>query len=638
MTSHAHAGTARFGPFVLDLQSGELTGNGTRQGLRGKAFDALVLLIERSGEVVTREELRERLWPRDVFVDFENNLNAAVNQLRRALGDSADAPRYVETLPRRGYRLLVPVTLDAAAAPARRPRLIVLPLDNLGEDDAHGYFAAGMTEELTTRLAAADPDRLGVLARTTATRCAAAGKGIAAIGRDLDVDYVVEGSVRRTAERVRVSVQLIHARDETHVWARSYDAERRDVLALQGDLARAIAHEIEGAVAPVPARRRVDPDAYDAYLRGQHHARRYDQPGAWEAAIACYREAVDRDPQFARAWAALSLTRANLAFWGVLPGAAALPPADVEARRAVELDSLDWEAHNALGYVEWLHRWDLNAAEGSLRRAVELAPGEPRARWTLFAFLGSMRGAYDDALAEADRALELDPLSPVLRAQVGWIHHWCGRPERAIAHCRAVLAEHPDSVQALHILGVSSTVMGEHGRAIAACRRACERRRDSVSLGYLAMALGRGGRRAEASRLAGEIEARSRAEYVPPVCLVWARLATGDTDAAIAGLERLVEERDPQALWMAFSPTYEPLRAHPRFAELLGRLPRLPCPLLLEPDRGVHQHGRQAAIRRVGAVALEADLRAFPSHRGSARCPRPPRPRGGPVGLGRLVA
>jgi TolB-like protein/Flp pilus assembly protein TadD len=578
MTNDTRAGTARFGPFVLDLRSGDLVGHGGRQRLRGRPFEALVLLVERAGEVVTREELRERLWPSDVFVDFENNLNAAVNQLRRALGDPADAPRFVETVPRRGYRLLVPVTLDCAAVPARRPRLVVLPLDNLGEDDAHGYFAAGMTEELTTRLAAVDPERLGVLARTTAVRCAAAGKGIAAIGRDLDVDYVVEGSVRRCGERVRVSAQLVRTRDETHVWARSYDAERRDILAVQADLARAIAHEIEAAVAAVPARRRVDPDAYDAYLRGQHHARRYDEPGAWQAAVACYREAVERDPRFARAWAALALTRGNLAFWGVVPVAAALPAADVEARRAVELDPLDWEAHNALGYVEWLYRWDLDGAERSLRRAVELAPGEPRARWTLFAFLGSMRGAYDDALAEADRALELDPLSPALRAQVGWIHHWCGRPARAIAHCRAVLAEHPDSVQALHILGVASTVTGEYRRAIAACRRACQRQRDAFSLGYLAMALGRGGRHAEASRLAGELDARSRAGYVPPVCLVWARLATGDTDAAMAGLERLVADRDPQALWMAVSPTYEALHAHPRFADLLGRLPRLPLP------------------------------------------------------------
>ena len=579
MTSHAHAGTARFGPFVLDLRSGELTGNGTRQHLRDKPFEALVLLLEHPGEVVTRDELRERLWPSDVFVDFENNLNAAVNRLREALGDSAHAPRYVETLPRRGYRLLVPVTLDSAAEAPRRPRLVVLPLDNLGDDDAHDYFAAGLTEELTTQLAAADPEGLGVLARTTASRCAATGKGIAAIGRDLDVDYVVEGSVRRSAERVRVSVQLIRARDETHVWARSYDAERRDVLALQGDLARAIAHEIEVAVAPVPARRRVDPDglrrvpprpAPRAPLRpargvgGRHRL----LPGGRRP----------RPPVRPGLGGALADTRVMLAFWGAVPGAAALPAADVEARRAVELDPLDWEAHNALGLVEWLHRWDLDGAERSLRRAVELAPGEPRARWTLFVFLGSMRGAYDDALAEADRALELDPLSAVLRAQVGWVHHWCGRPERAIAHCRAVLAEHPDSVQALHILGVASTVTGEHRRAIAACRRACERQRDAFSLGYLAMALGRGGRRAEASRLAGELEARSRAEYVPPVCLVWARLATGDTDAAMTGLERLVEDRDPQALWMAFSPTYEALRAHPRFAALLGRLPRLPLP------------------------------------------------------------
>jgi TolB-like protein len=578
MASERRAGTARFGPFVLDLRSGELQGGHGRQRLGGKACEALVLLLERAGEVVTREELRGRLWPSDVFVDFENNLNAAVNQLRRALGDSAEAPRYVETLPRRGYRLLVPAALEPAAAPARPPRLVVLPLDDLGDDDAHAYFAAGMTEELTTQLAAVDPQRLGVLARTTASRCATGGKAIAAIGRDLDVDYVLKGSVRRSDERVRVSVQLVRARDETHVWARSYDAERRDVLALQADLAHAITHEIEAAVAPLPARRRVDPDAYDAYLRGQHHAQHYDQPGAWEAAIGCYREAVDRDPGFARGWAALAHTRVQLAFWGVLPGAAVLPAADVEARRGVELDPSSWETQHALGYVEWFYRWDLDGAEKSLRRAVELAPGEPRSRWTLFGFLGSMRGAYEEAIAEAGRALELDPLSPVLRAQIGWVHHWCGRTHRAIAHCRAVLESHPDSVQALHVLGLASMVAGDHRSAIEACRRACAERRDAFSLGYLAMALGRGGRHDEAFRLAEELEARARFGYVPPVCLVWARIGTGDTDAALAGLERLVEERDPQALWVPFSPTYEPLRADPRLARLLGRLPRLPLP------------------------------------------------------------
>ena len=350
MTSHAHAGTARFGPFVLDLRSGELTGNATRLHLRDKPFEALALLLEHPGEVVTRDELRERLWPSDVFVDFENNLNAAVNRLREALGDSAHAPRYVETLPRRGYRLLVPVTFDSPAEVRRRPRLVVLPLDNLGEDDAHGYFAAGMTEELTTRLAAADPEGLAVLARTSASQCAAAGKGVGAIGHDLDVDYVVEGSVRRAADRIRISVSSSGERRDARL-GRSYDAELRDALAVQGDLARAITHEIEVAVSPVPARRRVEPAAYDAYLRGQHHARRFDQPGAWEAAIGCYREAVDRDPQFARAWAALAHTRVMLAFWGAVPWRRLCPPPT--SRRAGRSSSTRWRGKPITRSASW---------------------------------------------------------------------------------------------------------------------------------------------------------------------------------------------------------------------------------------------------------------------------------------------
>ena len=453
MTSHAHAGTARFGPFVLDLRSGELTGNGTRQHLRDKPFEALVLLLEHPGEVVTREELRERLWPSDVFVDFENNLNAAVNRLREALGDSAHEPRYVETLPRRGYRLLVPVTLDSPAEAPRRFRLVVLPLDNLGDDDAHDYFAAGLTEELTTQLAAADPERLGVLARTTASRCAAAGKSIAAIGRDLDVDYVVEGSVRRSVERVRVSVQLIRARDETHVWARSYDAERRDVLALQGDLARAIAHEIEvggrAGSGPAPGR--------------PGRLRRVPPRPAPRAPLRPARGVGGRHRLLPRG------RRPRPPVCPGLGGALADPcEPGVLGRRALRGGSSRCRRRGAPGGGARLAR--LGGAERAGLRGVAPPLGPGRGREEPAAG-GRARAGRAEGPVDALRVPRLDarrlrggarrggprprarPALPVLRAQVGWVHHWCGRPERAIAHCRAVLAEHPDLVQALHILG-----------------------------------------------------------------------------------------------------------------------------------------------------------------------------------------
>lgn len=227
--------TVRFGAHELDLQSGELRKHGVKIKLRDKSFEVLTLLLERPGEVVKREELRARLWPADVFVDFDNNLNTAVTRLREALGDSAEKPKFIETLPRRGYRFIAHLSQPARGAeqaPTRKARLAVLPFENLSGDPAQEYFSDGMTEEMITQLAALAPERLGVIARTSAMHYKGTRKDIARIGRELDLDYVVEGSVRRAGDRVRISAQLIQVRDQTHLWASSYDSELRNILQL----------------------------------------------------------------------------------------------------------------------------------------------------------------------------------------------------------------------------------------------------------------------------------------------------------------------------------------------------------------------------------------------------------------------
>ena len=406
----------RSGPFEVHVADRVLLRDGREVVLRAKSFNTLLRLVEQRGHLATKEELLAHVWP-DVAVS-EAVLTHCIAEIRQALGDDPHEPRFIRTVSGLGYRFIAPVEVidaqDRAPAPGQLHaaqgvvRLVVLPLENLSGDPGQDYFAAGLTEELTTRLACLSPERLRVLARTTGMHCAANRQRVAAIGRELEVDYVIEGSARRAGDRVRITAQLVRTADETHVWARSYDAEVRDVLVVEAELAEAIAREIGRAIsapgtAPDPGH-----DAYDAYLRGVFHAQRANEPGAWDAAIGCFREATNRDPRFARAWAALANCHVALAFWGLTPAAVSMPIAREEAHRAVDLAPESWEAQAALGTVQWFGDWDLDGAERSFRLAVALAPGESRARYSLSQFLGAMRGAWADGQAELRQALDLD--------------------------------------------------------------------------------------------------------------------------------------------------------------------------------------------------------------------------------------
>ena len=319
----ADSGRARqivcFGPFEADLRAGELRKHGVKVKLHGKSFDVLALLLEHPSEVVTREELRTQLWPADVFVDFDNNLNAAVTKLREALSDSAENPKYVETLPRRGYRFLVPVVTRGASPGEFRvphPRLAVLPFDNLSGDPAQEYFSDSITEELITELARAASGRLSVIARTSAMRYKSPRKEMSRIGRELDVGYIVEGSVRRAGDHVRVSAQLIQVDGQTHLWAQSYDGELRDALQLQSEISRAIVRQIDVRLSPSAVRTRpVHVEAYDAYLLGLHHFSQAS-PGGFEKANRCFHLAAERDPQFAPAHAKIAMSHAMSGYFG----------------------------------------------------------------------------------------------------------------------------------------------------------------------------------------------------------------------------------------------------------------------------------------------------------------------------------
>jgi TolB-like protein/DNA-binding winged helix-turn-helix (wHTH) protein len=444
----------RFGPFEVDLRSGELRRHGVRIKLQEQPFQVLIMLLDHPGEVVTREELRQRLWPADTFVDFEVGLNAAVKRLRDALGDSADTPRYIETLPRRGYRLIIPVEsappsdtgkkaarslrlslrtgwliaalLVLAGVPAgywmwqrqaagpneSRVMVAVLPFQNLTGDPAQDYFADGFTEEMIGWLGQYQPDHLGVIARTSAMRFKGTSKSVAEIGQELGVDYVLEGSVRREAERVRIAAQLIRVKDQTHVWSQTYDRELRRILSLQTEVAGDIAREIRFRLAPrtgTQARtpQAIDPQAYEAYIRGLFFWHRRDKQSL-EKAMEFFEEALRREPTFAMASIGLARSCTVYAGLGYGPTAEGAAKAEKAALHALELQPDLGEAYAVLAWVR-LTRWDWAEAEKMYQRALQLNPNDAIAHLWYGHYLLRV-GRLQESLEQRQRAYELDPL------------------------------------------------------------------------------------------------------------------------------------------------------------------------------------------------------------------------------------
>ncbi len=476
----------RFGVFEADLSAGELRKQGLKIKLQDQPFQILALLLERPGELLTREELREKLWPGDTFVDFDHGLNNAMNRLREALGDAADTPRFIETLPRRGYRFIAPVDdavtrgisaptipaspTEASAAtgerpahpPARRPfarfwlpssalaiglaalllvnpgrlrqRLLggtaparirsiaVLPLENLTGDSSQEYFVDGMTDELITELA--QISALRVISRTSTMQYKGSKRLLSQIAQELNVDAVVEGAVVRSGDRVRISAQLIQAPTDRHLWAKSYERDLRDVLALQGEVAQAIANEVRIQVAPkeqaqLARSRPVNPAAYDNYLRAKYLVGLENKPHN-ENAIALLERAVALDPNFARAYAALS--RAYQ-----IKGTIFIPQeseweekALAAVDKALSLDPDLAEAHLAKGFLLWSHSHHFPHEESirEMQRALALNPNLDEAHHQLGSFYNHI-GLFDKASAELHKALALDPNNTGARFRVG---------------------------------------------------------------------------------------------------------------------------------------------------------------------------------------------------------------------------
>src|SRR5438876_441903 len=365
----------QFGIFEVDLRSGELRKRGVKVKLQEQPLQILGILLEKPGEVVTREELRQRIWPADTFVDFDHGLNNAIRRLREALGDSAETPRYIETLSRRGYRFIS--NFGAATSGACPPRsLAVLPLENLSRDPEQEYFAEGLTEALITTLAKIG--ELRVVSRTSAMQYKGVHKPLREIARELEVDFVVEGTVLRVGRRVRITAQLIDASRETHLWAESYERDLRDVFALQSEVAQAIAREVHIKLTPQDLAHfaqphPVDPEAYEAYLKGRYHWNRRSRDGLGKA-TQHFQQAIAKDPSYAAAYAGLADCVSILGWWGFVSPEHGCGKGKVLALKALEFDPNLPEAHTSFAWSTAYYDYDFPKCEREFRLAIELNP------------------------------------------------------------------------------------------------------------------------------------------------------------------------------------------------------------------------------------------------------------------------
>jgi TolB-like protein/DNA-binding winged helix-turn-helix (wHTH) protein/Tfp pilus assembly protein PilF len=630
MESPRPASVVRFGTYEVSLKSGEVRKGGVRIRVQQQPMKLLELLLERPGEVVTREELRGRVWPDESFGDFDQAVNIAIAKLRSALGDSAENPRYIETLPKRGYRFIAEVSVVDAnvvkarpqveaeepasetalpVSPERRPwhtrsvivtlavvlilaalavwfsrsrtpapagirSLVVLPLENLSGETSQDYFADGMTDELITDLA--QISALRVISRTSAMVYKGARKPLPQIARELNVDAVVEGTVLRSGDQVRITAQLIQAADDKHLWAESYEGNVRDTLALQNKVAAAIAEQIRIKLNPQEQAalknvKLVNPEAYESYLKGRYFWNKRTANGL-KVALAYFNQAIEEDPKYAQAYSGLADTYALLGDWqyAVMTPKEALPKAKSAAMKALELDDSLSEAHNSLAFCLDGFDWDFDAAGKEFRRAIDLNPGYATAHhwhsWHL-----SLVGRNSEAIVEMGKAENLDPLSLIINADLAELLLIAHLPEQSIQQSRKTIEMDANFAPSHNQLAQGFLEKHMFGEAIAEMQTAIQLSGGSPTFSAnLARAYAASGKTAAAVGLLNDLKKDSASgdAHSAEIAMIYAAL--GNHDEAMNWLEKSYQERfNPGVL---LRPGFDPLRSDPRFQELVRRI------------------------------------------------------------------
>jgi TolB-like protein/DNA-binding winged helix-turn-helix (wHTH) protein/Tfp pilus assembly protein PilF len=660
----------RFGEdFELDLRPRRLRRGSHVLKLERIPLEILILLLERRGEIVSRDEIVARIWGNDVFLDTDNSIRGAIRKVRQALKDDPETPRFIQTVTGRGYRFIAPVIspeeehnteppkLEASIVPTgtrsfvsepdswpqgrgpglvdqehertagqlpgtetargqvrrrrrtwlfvglaslavvsilslfafwgsrrttslltvsqRKTVLAVLPFDNLSRDPDQEFFSEGLTQDIVAQVGKLNPDRLTVIAHSSVAKYRGSRLSAKEIGKELNADYLVQGTVRRVADRVRVTVELIQAQDQTDIWTESYDREIKDVLAVQDSVVRSIASQIHVALTEeqekrLAAPRQISPEAYEAYLKGRYYWNKRTGE-SMQKAEQYFEQAIDHDPTYEAAYSGLADCNSGLTWHGFKSPAEALPKAYAAARKALEINPESAEAHASLG-LAMSHRWDWTGAEAEFRRALQLDPQYANAHHWYGDYL-SIRGRHDEALAEAKRALELDPLNLMISTWVGLRYYMARDYSRAIDQNRNSVELDPNFAAAHLLLGEDYLGAGLHSEAVKELKKAANLSGDSpLYTAQVAVALAVAGRNGDALRIAHELETISRKRYVSPYGLAQIYAALDQKEDTFKWLQAAYEDH---AVWMGYlavDPILDRYRSDERFKDLLRRI------------------------------------------------------------------
>ena len=644
----------RFGIYQVDVRTSELWKQGRKIKLQGQPCRILAILLERRGEVITREELRKRLWSDDTFVDFDHSLNTAIMRLREALSDSSDNPRFIETLPRHGYRFIAPIeeldgsepekTAEARSGaipessphvpevgPAMRfsagqttphlsPRLIasrlalvigslltilvigiigarlrlvrsgseansqpnqikslvVLPFDNLSGDKDQQYFTDGMTDELIAHLAKIRS--LRVISRSTAMAYKGTNKPLSQIARDLNVDAVVEGTVLRSGDQVRITSELVQVATDRHLWAETYESKLEDVLGLQSRVASAIVNEIRVNLTPeeqqrLASTRTVTGESYENYLKGRYYWNKRSEEGLTKA-IEYFQLAIEKDPNNALAYAALAdcYSIIGSAIVGTVPSQEVAPKAKAAAMKALQLDDTLAEAQTSLATVRFNYDWDWAGAASGFQRSIELNPSYATAYQRYSLYLMAM-GRTNESLAQMTRARELDPLSISMNFSLGWRLYMARKNDQAIEQLQNTLEMDPNFALPRMVLGQAYEEKNAYPQALSELQKAVGISHDSPQmLGALGHAYGASGNRSEAEKVLIKLMEQSKRQYVSPFYVAIVYVGLAENDKAVDWLEKAYGDRSNAIVFAKVDPQLDPLRSNPRFQALLHRL------------------------------------------------------------------
>lgn len=633
--------TVRFGEdFELDFQSYKLRRNDRVLKLERIPMDILLFLVEQRGQIVSREQIAERIWGKDVFLDTDNSINGAIRKIRYILRDDSEQPRFIQTVTGSGYRFIAsvveaePIPTQALESPpaqtlatlgglaaetsppsppqsvpvrkkttwlvyvalavaltvflggwvlsSRAPRsfnrkvtLAVLPFQNLTGDASQDYFSDGLTEEMITQLGNLDPQHLAVIARTSVMHYKGNQTSLEQIGRELGVQYVIEGSVRRDGRNVRITAQLIQTQDQTHVWARQYDRELTGLFSLQGEIAQEVADETQltlGERKTPPPRYAVSAgnyESYDLYLKGQYFFNKRTAADFQEA-IGYLQQAIAKDPNSARAYAGLADSYALLGTYSTQSQPEFMSKARAAAVHALQLDETLPEAHAALALIVQNHDWDWQTAEKEFRRAIELNPNYATAHHWYAEHL-MWQGRFDEALQESERARQLDPLSLIIAADNGAILYFSRQYDRAIDKWKSVREMDPDFLRA-HLIVGAYVERGMFAEALADNERLRPKMSAATYWSWRACIQERAGHTEDAHQALNELLRLNSHTAVDPIVIAQVYAGLGEKQEAFVWLEKAYAQHSSELVTLKVNPAYDALRRDPRFQELLHRL------------------------------------------------------------------